>query len=67
MIYQELVQRAGVSYKKHKCIAIERNEGLHAYFIARMAQYSPEELGFLDETSKDDRMPSRHFGQSRKG
>jgi hypothetical protein len=32
-----------------------------------MAKYSPEELGFLDETSKDNHMPARRFGRSRKG
>jgi hypothetical protein len=32
-----------------------------------MVQYSLEELRFLDEMSKDDRMLSRHFGQLRKG
>jgi transposase len=65
-IHRELV-RASVSYKRLKRIAKERDEGLRADFVGRMAQYSPEELGFLDETSKDDRTPSRHFGRSRKG
>jgi hypothetical protein len=32
-----------------------------------MAQYSLEELGFLDETSKDERTPRRSWGRSRKG
>jgi len=32
-----------------------------------MAKYSPEELGFLDETSKDNRTRACHFGRSRKG
>jgi len=32
-----------------------------------MAKYSPEELGFLDETSKDNCTPARRFGRSRKG
>ncbi|KAG2352027.1 hypothetical protein BDR07DRAFT_1440068 [Suillus spraguei] len=53
-IYQEL-SRAGISHKKLKKIAKERNEAKRADFIRRMAQYEPEELGFLDETSKDER------------
>jgi hypothetical protein len=38
-----------------------------AAFIERMAQYSPEELGFLDEVSKDERSIGRHYGRARKG
>jgi hypothetical protein len=38
-----------------------------AVFIERMAQYSPEELGFLDEVSKDERSIGRHYGRARKG
>ena len=32
-----------------------------------MAPYDPEQLGFLDEMSKDERTTGRHRGQSRKG
>ncbi len=32
-----------------------------------MAQYSPEQLGFLDEVSKDERTSFRGRGRSRKG
>ncbi|KAG1760172.1 hypothetical protein EDD22DRAFT_781536 [Suillus occidentalis] len=32
-----------------------------------MAQYGPEELGFLDETSKDERTLGRNNGRSLKG
>ena len=32
-----------------------------------MAQYQPEQLGFLDEVSKDERTLARHYGQSAKG
>jgi hypothetical protein len=53
------LERAGVSGKKLKKIAKKRNETLRAHFIARMAQYEPEELGFLDETSKDERTIAR--------
>ncbi|KAG2055271.1 hypothetical protein BDR06DRAFT_989193, partial [Suillus hirtellus] len=50
-----------ISYKKLKRIAKERNETLRAEFIAFMAQYDPQELGFIDETSKDERTPSRRY------
>ena len=39
-IFKEL-ERAGMSRKKLSRIATERNEGLRADFIARMAQYEP--------------------------
>jgi transposase len=65
-IHREL-ERAGVSFKKLKRIAKERNEPRRADFIRRMAQYAPEELGFLDETSKDERTVGRHYGRSKKG
>jgi hypothetical protein len=32
-----------------------------------MGQYVPEQLGFLDETSKDERIPGRRYGRSKKG
>jgi len=66
MIHQELV-RVNVSSKKLKKIASERNENLQADFIQCMAQYTPEQLGFLDEYSKDERTSCRRQGRSRKG
>ena len=60
-IYNELL-RAGITRKRLKRIAAERNEGLRAEFIARMAQYDPEELGFIDEVSKDERTVGRRYG-----
>jgi hypothetical protein len=65
-IHDELV-RAGVSRKHLQRIALERNEVLHADFIARMAQFSPEELGFIDEVSKDERTVGRCYGRSKRG
>jgi transposase len=61
------LEHAGMSRKKLKRIAIERNEDRRADFIERMAQYLPEELGFLDETSKDARTTRRSSGWSKKG
>jgi transposase len=65
-IYRELKWH-GVSLKKLKWVAKERNEEIRADFIRRMAQYSPEEIGFIDETSKDERTICRWYGRARKG
>jgi hypothetical protein len=65
-IHQEFV-RAGISSKKIKKVASERNEQLQADFIGQMAQYSPEQLGFLDEVSKDEQTSFRAHGCSHKG
>jgi transposase len=65
-IHREL-QRSGVSHKKLKRIALERNEPHRADFICRMAKHSPDEVGFLDEMSKDERVIGRRYGRSRKG
>ena len=65
-IHREL-ERAGMSVKKLKRIAQERNEVRRADFIERVTQYTPEQLGFLDEVSKDERTPSRRSGRSKKG
>jgi transposase len=65
-IHQEL-SRAGVSCKRLQRIALERNEPLRAQFIARMAQFDPDELGFIDEVSKDERTVGRRYGRSKRG
>ena len=65
-IHAELT-RLNVSRKKLQRIAIERNEDLRALFVTRVAQYSPEEIGFIDEVSKDERTLSRRYGRSKKG
>ncbi|OAX40795.1 hypothetical protein K503DRAFT_841438 [Rhizopogon vinicolor AM-OR11-026] len=56
-IFCEL-ERIGLSYKKLKQIVKECNKTLHAELIAHMAQYDPSELGFIDETSKDEWTPA---------
>jgi hypothetical protein len=65
-IHHEL-ERAGVSHKKLKCVTLERDEACHADFISRMAQYQPEEIRFIDETSKDERTLERRYSRSKKG
>ena len=65
-IHHEL-ERAGISSKRLKKIALERNEERRAAFISRMAQYAPEEIGFLNEFLKDARSVGRRYGRARKG
>ena len=65
-IHNELI-RVGVSRKCLQRIALEWNEALCAEFIACMAQFYPDELGFIDEVSKDDRMVGRCYGRSKRG
>lgn len=65
-VHRALV-RAGASRKKLKKTAAERNEEGRNDFIRRMAQYDPQELGFIDETSKNDKTATRSHGRARKG
>jgi len=65
-IYHEL-ECSGVSLKKLRRIAKERDENLHADFVRTMGQYSPEEIGFLDEFLKDKCTLHQHHGHSKKG
>ncbi|KIM89759.1 hypothetical protein PILCRDRAFT_60772 [Piloderma croceum F 1598] len=52
----------GVSCKKLRKIALERDEFCRADYVHRMSQYPPEYLSFLDETSKDERTLTRGYG-----
>ena len=65
-ILRELA-RAGYSIKKLKRIAAEHNEDKRAEFVYRMAEYTQDQLGFLDETSKDEKTPGRCRGRAKKG
>jgi hypothetical protein len=65
-IHHEL-EHARVSRKRLQRVAMERNEDRRADFIRRMAYYSPEELGFIDEVSRDERTLGRHYGRAGKG
>lgn len=56
-----------MSYKKLKVIAKERNEPLRNDYMRTMAQYTPEQLGFLDETSKNEKTIARRNGRGKKG
>ncbi|KAF9238962.1 kinase-like domain-containing protein [Melanogaster broomeanus] len=57
-IHREL-ERVGISVKKLKRIAKERNDQRRMDFIIHMSEYSSDEIGFLDETSKDERAAGR--------
>lgn len=65
-IFREL-ECLGMSRKKLKKIASERNENLRLDFVRRMGEYPAEYLGFLDETSKNDHTYSRGYGRAKKG
>jgi transposase len=64
-IFREL-EHLRMSRKKLKKIALERDELQRADFIARMAQYQPDELCFIDEMSRDARSIGRRYGRSRR-
>ena len=64
-IYWEL-ECLNISWKKLQWIAEEWDEECRADFVACMAQYSPKEIGFIDETSKDCRSIGWHYGRSQK-
>ncbi|KAF5389058.1 hypothetical protein D9757_004923 [Collybiopsis confluens] len=59
--------RQGISLKKLRRIARERSPQKRAGFIAEIGEYSPEQLGFIDETSKDNRTVGRSRGRAKKG
>jgi hypothetical protein len=61
------LERVGVSCKKLKQVAAERNKKLRADFIGNILQYEAGELGFLDEFSKDERTPTHAYGCAKKG
>ena len=56
-----------MSRKRLQRIALEQDEDGRAAFVARMAQHQPEELGFLDKTSKDEQTLRRNWSWSRTG
>ena len=58
---------ARISLKKLRKIAKERDKDRRAEFVRWMSQYSPEEIRFIDETSKDERTAFRQNGCARKG
>lgn len=65
-IHNEL-KRCGVSLKKLRKIAKERDETARALFTMQVAAYAPEQFGFMDEVSKDERTCWRRNGRAKKG
>ncbi|KAJ7433077.1 hypothetical protein B0H11DRAFT_1834238 [Mycena galericulata] len=65
-IHREL-ERAGMSTKDLSNIALERNEPTRLDYCREVSQYRPEQLGFLDETPKNDETPQRRHGRATKG
>jgi transposase len=64
-IHDELL-RSGVSRKRLKIIAAERNNNVRAEFMRAMSFYFQDQLGFIDEISKNDFTVQRRFGWSAK-
>lgn len=60
------LERCNISLKKLRVIARERDDDLRADFRRQMGQYSAEQLGFLDEVSKDERTLQRRYGRAQK-
>jgi hypothetical protein len=54
-----------MSCKKLKHITTKHNKERQAPCVSRMAQYKPEELGFLYETFKDKQAIWRNYGQGK--
>jgi len=65
-VHREL-ERAGVSRKKLKRVALERNEEARNTFIDHISQYRAEELAFIDETSKNEKTAACLYGRSKRG
>jgi hypothetical protein len=63
-IHREL-ERAGMSRKKLKKFVAEKNELLRSDFIRKVANYTPDQLIFIDRTSKDERTLQRRYGRAR--
>jgi transposase len=64
-ICRALIQ-AGVSHKKLRKIAQERNENVRSDFRLRMAAYTIDQVGWMDEVHKDEKTTRRTYGRSRR-
>jgi transposase len=61
------LMNAGFTFKKLAKVASERKEEQLANFILRIGKYTPEQLVFADESSKDERTIQRSRGWAPKG
>src|SRR5882757_6362815 len=58
----------GLTYKRLKRIAAERDDGYRAEWLHNItANYTANQLVFLDESSKDDRTILRRYGRATSG
>ncbi|GBB93508.1 hypothetical protein RclHR1_21840002 [Rhizophagus clarus] len=58
----------GITRKKLTKLAREKNELLRSAFISKIgSQYRPDQLIFIDESSKDERTLNRSYGYSNRG
>lgn len=58
----------GLTYKRLKRVAAERNDGLRADWLHSMiTNYTADQLVFLDESSKDNRAILRRYGRALSG
>ncbi|KAJ7315000.1 hypothetical protein DFH08DRAFT_917765 [Mycena albidolilacea] len=61
------LEHLGMSRKKLKKVAKEHNEKVRLDFMQRITEYPVDYLGFLDETSKNDRTYSQGYGRAKRG
>ncbi|EEB94039.1 hypothetical protein MPER_07219, partial [Moniliophthora perniciosa FA553] len=65
--FAELFLRSGIPFKQLRKIAAERSEVKRMRFRDEIADYDPEQLGFIDETSVDERTSGRRKGRAKRG
>ncbi|GBC10714.1 hypothetical protein RclHR1_09850003 [Rhizophagus clarus] len=62
------LDHCGITRKKLTKLAREKNELLRSAFISKIgSQYRPDQLIFIDESSKDERTLNRSYGYSNRG
>lgn len=61
------LQRSVITYKRIKKRAMERSAIARTDFIVKMAEYSSEQLVFLDESAKDERTCTRSYEWALRG
>jgi hypothetical protein len=68
MVSQQTISRVlkgrGWSKKKVAVAAAQRNSQLRDDWVARISQYQPQQLMFLDESAANEKTPSRSTGWS---
>ena len=62
-----VIKRLNLTYKRVGIINIRRDEALRASFMARMAEYTAEQVICLDESAANERTSDRKYGWSLRG